>query len=90
VAFFNIPATAIIANAFQFGFSYLAGKNICLDAVYHHGVSDGKTYGQILNPMMASPSNPNGAIPASSVAYDMTTDLIMVGLSYKFNAKQAK
>lgn len=89
-AFFNIPATAIIANAFQFGFSYLAGKNIYLDAVYHHGASDGKTFGQILNPMMVSPSNPNGAIPASNVAYDMTTDLIMVGVSYKFNAKQAK
>lgn len=27
--------------------------------------SDGKTFGQILNSMMASASNPNGAIPAS-------------------------
>lgn len=85
VAFFNIPATAIIANAFQFGFSYLASKNLSLDAVYHHGVSDGKTFGQILNPMMASASNPNGAIPASYVAYDMTTDMVMLGISYKFN-----
>jgi len=90
VAFFNIPATAIIANAFQFGLSYNASKNISLDAVYHHGVSDGKTFGQILNPMMASPSNPYGAIPASNVAYDMTTDLVMFGISYKFNKKQAK
>lgn len=86
-AFFNVPATAIIANAFQFGLSYNASKNISIDAMYHHGVSDGKTYGQILNPMAATPSNPYGAIPASYVAYDMTTDLIMVGVSYKFNKK---
>jgi long-chain fatty acid transport protein len=87
VAFFNIPATAIIKNAFQFGFSYPMGTNFSLDAVYHHGASDGKTSGPLLNPMFASSSNPYGAIPGSNVSYDMTTDLIMVGVSYKFNAK---
>jgi len=90
VAMFNIPATAIIKNAFQVGFSYLMGTNFSLDAVYHHGASDGKTSGPLLNPMFASSSNPYGAIPGSNVSYDMTTDLIMVGISYKFNAKQAK
>jgi len=77
VAMFNVPATAIIKNAFQFGFSYTASNNISLDAVYHHGSSDGKTSGLLLNPI--------GAIPGSNVSYDMTTDLIMVGISYKFN-----
>ncbi len=90
VAFFNIPATAIIKNAFQFGFSYAASSNISLDAVYHHGSSDGKTSGQMLNPMMASPSNPYGAVPGTTIGYEMTTDLVMVGISYKFNAKQTK
>jgi long-chain fatty acid transport protein len=90
VAFFNIPATAIIKNAFQFGFSYAASSNISLDAVYHHGSSDGKTSGQMLNPMMASSSNPYGAVPGTTVAYEMTTDLVMFGISYKFDKKQAK
>ena len=84
VAFFNIPATAIIANAFQFGFSYEISDKIMLDAVYHHGASDGKTSGQLLNPMFASANNPYGAIPGSEVSYDMTTDLIMFGISYNF------
>jgi long-chain fatty acid transport protein len=38
--------------------------------------------------MFASSSNPYGAIPGSNVSYDMTTDLIMVGISYKFSKKQ--
>ena len=88
VAMFNIPATAVIKNAYQLGFSYLATDNISLDAVYHHGTSSGKTSGQLLNPMFASSSNPYGAIPGSNVSYDMTTDLIMVGISYKFSKKQ--
>jgi long-chain fatty acid transport protein len=90
VAMFNIPATAIIKNAFQFGFSYAASDNISLDAVYHHGSSDGKTSGPLLNPMFASSSNPYGAIPGSNVSYDMTTDLVMVGISYKFDKSQKK
>ena len=90
VTMFNIPATAIIENAFQFGFSYKATNNLVLDAVYHHGMSNGKTSGQLLNPMFASSSNPYGAIPGSEVAYDMTTDLIMFGVSYKINSKNKK
>lgn len=85
VVFFNIPATAIIKNAMQFGFSYEASSNFSLDAVYHHGSSDGKTFGTMLNPMAAISSNPNGSIPLTRVAYSMTTDLIMVGLTYKFS-----
>ena len=87
VAFFNVPATAIIQNAFQFGLSYIASDKITIDAVYHHGSSSGKTSGQLLNPMFAQAYPPYGAIPGSEVSYDMTTDLIMVGISYKFNTK---
>ncbi|MCF4102028.1 outer membrane protein transport protein [Gillisia sp. M10.2A] len=85
VAFFNIPATAVIKHAFQAGFSYKAGKNLSLDAVYHHGASDGTTSGPLLNPAFIQNYPPYGAIPGSEVAYDMTTDMIMLGISYTFN-----
>ncbi len=87
VAFFNIPATAIIENAYQFGFSYNLNSKIKLDAVYHYGASDGKTSGKILNPMFISSYPPYGAIPGSNVSYDMTTSMIMVGLNYTFSSK---
>lgn len=87
VAFFNIPATAIIENAFQFGFSYNVNSNFSLDAVYHHGASNGKTSGPILNPNFIQNFPPHGAIPGSEVSYDMTTDLVMIGFSYTFSKK---
>lgn len=83
VAFFNIPATAIIENAMQCGFSYLLNDKLSFDATYHHGSSNGSTSGPILNPMMSTPNNPDGTIPGSEVSYKMTTDLIMIGISYK-------
>lgn len=82
VAFFNIPATAIIKNAFQLGFTYLANDNLALDAVYHYGMSDGETKGQLLNPQFIGTYPPYGAIPGSEVSYDMTTSMIMVGVNY--------
>lgn len=87
ITFFNIPATAIIQNAYQFGLSYKVNDSWCIDGVYHYGDSAGSTSGQILNPMMASANNPYGAIPGSSVSYKMDTSMIMVGLSYTFNKK---
>ena len=84
VAFFNIPATAIIKNAFQLGFTYEISDNFSLDAVYHHGASGDATSGPLLNPMFAQAYPPYGAIPGSEVSYDMTTDMIMVGIGYKF------
>ena len=87
IAFFNIPATAIIKNAYQFGLSYEVNNNWQLDAVYHYGDSNGATEGNILNPMMISPNNPYGAIPGSSVSYEMTTSMVMVGIGYTFNKK---
>ncbi len=84
VAFFNIPATAIIKNAYQFGFSYEISDKWNFDAVYHYGDSNGETEGELLSPMMISSSNPYGAISGSSVSYDMTTSMIQIGLSYTF------
>lgn len=84
LAFFSIPATAIIKNAFQFGFGYEVNNRFTLNAAYHHGSSSGSTSGQLLNPMMISPANPYGAIPGSNVSYKMSTDLIIAGINYKF------
>ncbi|ULC57851.1 outer membrane protein transport protein [Flaviramulus sp. BrNp1-15] len=85
ITFFNIPATAVIKNAYQFGFSYIVNDSWKVDAVYHYGDSNGSTEGQILSPFMASPANPLGAIPGSSISYEMTTSMIQFGISYTFN-----
>lgn len=87
LAFFSTPATAIIAHAFQFGFSILFSDAFSLDAVYHYGMSDGKTEGKMLNPMMASVNNPYGAIDNTRVAYDMHTQMFMVGLQFRLGGK---
>ncbi len=84
LAFFSTPATAIIKNAFQFGFGYEASKHVTLNAAYHHGASGDGISGPLLSPMMVSASNPYGAVPSSSVSYKMTTDLIMFGINYTF------
>ncbi len=89
VAFFNVPATAIIKNAYQFGLSYVVNDSWKVDAVYHYGDSDGATEGQILSPAMVSPSNPLGAIPGSSVSYEMTTSMVQVGIAYTFDKKES-
>ena len=85
VTFFNIPATAIIKDAFQFGFSFNASSNLRFDALYHHGASNGKKSGKLLNPMFIQSYPPYGAIPGSNVSYDMTTDMVTLGICYKFN-----
>ena len=90
LTFYNIPATAIIKNAFQFGFSYELNNQWQIDAVYHYGSSGGKTTGQVLNPNFIPTFPPYGAIPGSEVAYDMTTSMIQFGMSYTFNKKEAK
>ena len=84
---FSVPATAVIANAFQFGASYDINDSFRIDGVYHYGMSDGKTEGEMLNPQMISPTNPLGKIPGSYVGYDMTTSMIQFGISYKFGNK---
>jgi long-chain fatty acid transport protein len=84
VAFFNVPATAIIKNAFQVGLSYEISERWAIDGVYHMGFSGKATSGPLLNPQFAANFPPYGAIPGSEVSYDMTTSMIMVGASYKF------
>ena len=88
ITFFNIPATAIIKNAFQFGFSYEANDNWKLDAVYHYGSSGDATEGKLLNPGYITADNPYGEIDGSSVSYDMTTSMIQFGVSYTFDKKE--
>jgi long-chain fatty acid transport protein len=87
VAFFNIPATAIIKNAFQLGLSYELSDRLFIDSVFHYGFSGDATEGQILDPQAVSPTNPYGAIPGTSVSYDMKTSMIMFGVNYTFNKK---
>ena len=84
LAFYSIPATAIIKHAVQLGFSYPINEKFMLNGVYHYGTSDGATSGQLMNPLMASPSNPYGAIPGTNVSYEMTTSMVMFGVSYTF------
>jgi long-chain fatty acid transport protein len=87
IAFYNIPATAIIKDAFQFGCSYELSSKLQIDAVYHYGKSDGATTGQMLNPQMVTSNNPYGAIPGSMVSYDMTTAMLQFGIRYTFEKK---
>ncbi|MCF6223390.1 MAG: OmpA family protein [Flavobacteriaceae bacterium] len=87
LTFFSTPATAIIAHAFQFGFSYEFSDAFVFDAVYHYGISDGKTSGELFNPLLISTNNPLGKIPGSEVAYDMNTQLFMIGLQFKLGGK---
>ena len=67
---------------YKVGMSYKVDEKIQIDAAYHHGASDGKTNGPMLNPIMISADNPYGAVPGTEVAYDMTTDFIVFGISY--------
>ncbi len=87
LAFFSTPATAIIKHAYQFGLSYEINDTWRLDSVYHYGTSGDATQGQLLDPSQITPSNPLGKIPGTTVSYDMTTSMIMVGVNYTFNKK---
>jgi long-chain fatty acid transport protein len=85
LAFFSIPATAIIKNAFEFGTSYPISDNFKLNGVFHYGTSGDKTEGQILNPGNIQNNPPYGAITGSKVGYEMTTSMVMLGLTYTFS-----
>jgi len=84
VAFFNVPATAVIKHAFQVGTSYQLTSAFGVDAMYHFGTSAGETTGQLYNPMFVGNFPPFGGIPGSEVSYRMTTSLVMVGITYSF------
>ncbi len=91
LAFYSIPATAVIENAAQIGFSYVINNKIDLSAVYHYGFRGDGASGELLNPTPEAfggpwnaDTNPLGAVPGSSVSYDMTTSMIQVGINYSF------
>ena len=81
--FFSVPATAITENGVQLGLGYEFNDQFVLNAVYHAGFSSGATEGFMLNPMMAGPGNPLGAVPGTSVSYEMTTSMFMMGFNWK-------
>ncbi len=83
VAFFNVPATAIIKNAYQFGVSYEFSDRFTMDALIHYGTSGNATSGPLLNPQFIQNFPPYGAIPGSEVSYDMTTMMVGLGASLK-------
>ena len=85
LAFFSVPATAIIKNAFQVGIGYEMAERLTFNLMYHHGMSGDKTSGQLLNPMAIAEDNPLGKVPGSEVSYEMTTDLISLGIDFTFN-----
>jgi long-chain fatty acid transport protein len=87
LAFFSTPATAIIRNAYQFGLSYEINNNWRIDGVYHYGTSGDATKGRLLNPMAITPENPLGALPGTTVSYEMDTSMFMFGVNYVFNRK---
>jgi long-chain fatty acid transport protein len=87
LTFFSAPATAVIKNAFQIGLGYEFSDRFTLNGVFHYGTSSGSTKGEILNPMMVAPNNPYGAIPDSSVSYEMTTSMVMLGINYTLAKK---
>ncbi len=84
LAFFSVSAPAVITNAFQAGFSYVISEKMSIDAAYHYGTSGDGIKGEMLNPLAITATNPLGAMPGTSVSYKMTTNLILVGFSYKF------
>jgi long-chain fatty acid transport protein len=87
LAFFSVPATAVIKHAFQVGAGYNFSERFTLNAVYHYGTSAGSTEGQLLSPMAIAEGNPYGKLPGTSVSYSMTTSMVMVGINYVLTKK---
>ncbi|MBC2838819.1 OmpP1/FadL family transporter [Robiginitalea sp. SC105] len=84
MAFFNIPSTAIIKNAFQLGVGVSAGEHFQIDGVFHFGFSGDATAGPVYSPQLIGDIPPYGAVPGSEVSYEMTTSMLMVGAQYRW------
>ncbi len=83
LAFFSVSAPAVVTDAAQIGLGYTFNK-LTIDAVYHKGFRGKGSQGTLLSPMAYHPTaNPLGAIPGSSVSYNMETSMIQFTLSYK-------
>ncbi len=90
LAFFSVSAPAVITNAFQLGLTYEAGEKLKINAMYHHGMGE-ETSGTLMSPRPTAfggpwdaANNPLGKIPGTEVRYNMSTDLLMIGLTYTF------
>jgi len=81
--FFSTPATAIIQNAVQAGIGYNINDQLAVNLAYHHGL-EGEVKGQLFNPMFITPDDPLGKVPESELIARMTTDMIILGLTYGF------
>ena len=90
LAFYSIPATAVIENAAQFGLGYSINNKMELNAVYHYGFRGDGVSGNLLNPQLITPNNPLGKVPGSSVSYDMSTSMIQLNFVYKFGLGSSK
>ncbi len=84
LAFFSVPATAVIKNAFQFGLGYMVNSKVTVNTTFHYGTSGGATSGPLYNPMLIQNFPPLGEVPMSNVSYEMTTSMIMFGINYAF------
>ncbi|MFK5983664.1 MAG: outer membrane protein transport protein [Flavobacteriaceae bacterium] len=90
LAFYSIPATAVIENAAQIGLGYTINDKIELNAVYHYGFRGDGASGNLLNPQLITADNPLGKVPGSSVSYDMSTSMIQFNMVYKFGMGSSK
>lgn len=90
LAFFSIPATAVIENAAQIGMGYTINEKMELNAVYHYGFRGDGASGNLLNPQLITPDNPLGKVPGSSVSYDMSTSMFQLNFVYKFGMGSVK
>ena len=84
LAFFSVPATAVIKNAFQAGVGLNLSEKIHFNLTYHYGTSGDPLSGPVLNPMLIQADNPLGKVPGSEVAYEMTTSMFIIGADFKF------
>jgi len=89
LAFFSIPATAVINDAAQFGLGYVGG-NFEVNAVYHFGFRGDGVSGNMLSPAAITPDNPLGSVPGTSVSYDMETSMIQLSFNYTFGGGSTK
>ena len=83
LAFYSVSAPAVVTQAAQIGLGYTVGK-MDINLLYHKGFrGDGNT-GTLLSPRAYNPNtNPLGAMPGTSVSYDMETSMVQLTLSYK-------
>ena len=85
LAFFSVPATAVIENAAQIGLGYVINQKMELNAVYHYGFKGDGASGNLLSPRAITPNNPLGNLPGTSVSYDMSTSMFQLSFSYDFS-----